>query len=92
MPQQDSWCLGSSGTRVQSPARQSRLRIQHCHSFGLGHDCGLDLIPDLGTSYAAGWPKMKKRKKEREREGRKEGRWEGSKEGRKERKEMSLEK
>lgn len=28
------------------------LRIQHCCSHSLGHDCGSDLIPGLGTLYA----------------------------------------
>ena len=28
--------------------------------YGLGHACGLDLIPGPGTPYAMGRPKMKK--------------------------------
>jgi len=32
--------LWSTGTQVQSLARQRRLEILHCHN------CGLDLIPD----------------------------------------------
>ena len=28
----------------------SRLRIQHCHCYGLDHCCGMDLIPGSGTS------------------------------------------
>ena len=32
-------------------------------SCGVGHNCGLDLIPDPGTPYAAGQPKKKKKKK-----------------------------
>ena len=40
--------------------------IWPCHSCGIGHNCGADLILDLGTPYAAGWPK-KKTKQEKER-------------------------
>ena len=50
----DRWHLGSTGSQVHSPA---------WHSCGLGHDCGLDLIPGPGTPYAEGWPKMKKKRK-----------------------------
>ena len=52
------WHLESAGKQVQSPAWHSGLRIQHCRSCGLGHDCSLDLIPGLGTPYASGRPKM----------------------------------
>ena len=55
----DLWCLGSTGLNVRSPAQHSGLRIQHCCSCGLGRDCGLDLVPGLGTPYAVGQPKMK---------------------------------
>ena len=51
------WCLGNAGMQVQSLARHSGLRIQHCHSCSLGHNYGLDLIPGLGTPYVAGQPK-----------------------------------
>ena len=36
------------------------LRIQHCPSRGLGLHCSSDLIPGLGTPYAARWPKKRK--------------------------------
>ena len=39
--------------QVQSLARHSELKIRHCRSYSL------DLIPDLGTPYAVGWPKKK---------------------------------
>ena len=39
------------------------LRIQHCCSCDIGHNCGSDLIPGLGTPYAMEWPKKKKKKK-----------------------------
>ena len=29
---------------------RSGLRIWHCHSCGVGHSCGSDSIPGLGTS------------------------------------------
>ena len=35
---------------------------QHCYTCGLGHNCGLDQIPGLGTPYSAGQPKRKKKK------------------------------
>ena len=52
-------------TQVRSLARHSGLRIPHCCSCGLGPNCGLDLIPGLGTPYATGWPKKKRQKKDR---------------------------
>ena len=60
--QRDWQHLGSSGTQVRSPAWHSGLRIQHCHSCDLGPDRGLDLIPGLGTPYAAGQLKKEKKK------------------------------
>lgn len=32
-----------------------------CCSYGVGENCGLDLIPGLGTPYAPGRPKMNKK-------------------------------
>ena len=29
----------------------------------VGHNCGLDLIPGLGTPYIMGWPKKRKKRK-----------------------------
>ena len=58
MVEQDWQCLGSPGVQVRSPARHSGLRIRHCLSFNLGHDCISDLIPSPGTPYAAGQPKL----------------------------------
>ena len=51
--------------QVQSLAWHSRLKnpalLQlHCD---IGHNCGSDLIPDPGTPYAMGQPKMKKENK-----------------------------
>ena len=56
--QWDLWHFGSTGIQVCSLAQHSQLRIQCCCSCILGHNCGLDLIPGPGTSYAAGQPKM----------------------------------
>ena len=50
---QDQQSLGSIGMRVRSPAQHRGSRIRCCWSCGLGHDCGLDLIPGPGTPYAA---------------------------------------
>ena len=52
--------LGSPRTQVRSPARHSGLRIQCCHSCGLGCNCGSDLIPGSGTAYAVGSQRDKK--------------------------------
>ena len=64
--QWDQQCFWSAGTQVQSPARNSGLRKRCCHSCTIGHNCGSDLSHGLGTPYAMGWPKKKKKKKERE--------------------------
>ena len=58
MVEQDWQCLGSPRVQVRSPARHSGLRIRHCLSFNLGHDCISNLIPSLGTPYAVGQPKL----------------------------------
>ena len=57
--------LWSAGTQVQSPAWQSGLRIPHCHSCGIGHSCGSDLIPGPGTPPAVGWPKKRRRRRKK---------------------------
>ena len=59
-------------TQVQSLALHSGLRIWCCHSYGVGHSCGFDSIPDLGTSISQK-EKEKKRKEGSER-GRRERR------------------
>ena len=56
----DQPCLWRGGMQVRSPAQHSGLRIWRCHSCGIVCNCGLDLIPVLGTPYATGWPKRKK--------------------------------
>ena len=48
-------------TQVCSLSQYSGLRIWCCCSFGLGCDCGLDLIPGPGVPYAVGQPKKKKK-------------------------------
>ena len=52
--------LFAAGTRVQSPARHSGLRIPCCHSCGFGCAFGLDPIPGPRTQNALGQPKGKK--------------------------------
>ena len=54
--------LGSAGTQVPSPAWHRGLRIQHCHSCGIGHTCSSDLIPGPGAPHAMGRPKWKFKK------------------------------
>ena len=45
------------------PGPAQWIKIPHCCSCGLGHDCGSFLMPGPGTPYAAGRPKMIKKKK-----------------------------
>ena len=40
----------------------SRLGIQCCHYYGLGHCCGAGLIPDPGTSACCGHSKKQTNK------------------------------
>ena len=55
--------LVSVEVRVQSLAWHSRLRIQHCHSCGVGRSSSLDSVPGLGTSICyRGGQKRKKKK------------------------------
>ena len=42
--------------QVQSPAKPSGLRIQHCCSCGIGCS-SLAIVPGPGNPYAIGWPK-----------------------------------
>ena len=49
---------------IPSPAHW--LRIWHCRSCGIGHDCNSYLIPGLGSLYATGWPKNKNKKNNQE--------------------------
>ena len=55
--------LGSTGTQVPSPPWCNELRIQHCHSCGLGYNCSFDLTPGPGTPCATGQPKKRKKRK-----------------------------
>ena len=57
MAQWDRRCLEVLGCRFNFLV--TRLRIWHSHSCSLGHNCSSDLIPGLGTPYAAGQPKNK---------------------------------
>ena len=59
--QRDQQCFWSAGLWVWSLARQSRIRIQGCHSYGVGCSWDSDLIPGLGTPYALGAKKEKKK-------------------------------
>ena len=68
MVQRDQQRLWNAGTRVQSPAPGSGLRACCCHGCGAGCDCGLDLIPGLGTPYAMGQPEKKKAKKKKKKD------------------------
>ena len=68
MAQQDGWYLGNAGMQVPYSAQRSGLRTWHCHSCSLGCNRGSDLIPGLGTPYAAGWPKKRKERKKEEEE------------------------
>ena len=56
------WCNGIGGILVLSPAWHSGLRMLCYHSCDLGHNCSLDLIPDLGTSTCHRAAKKEKQK------------------------------
>ena len=74
-----SFCCGATGLAaslepwdagwIPSPAQWVKepvlpqLQRCHCCSSGVGQNCGSDLIPGQGTSYATGPPKEKKIKK-----------------------------
>ena len=53
--------------QVRPPARQRGLRIQHCHSCSLGHDCSRDPIPGPGAPHATGQPNKERKKGKEER-------------------------
>jgi len=53
----ECWVEGS----IPSPAHWVKDLL--LPQLQLRHDFSSDLIPGLGTPYAAGWPKMKKKKK-----------------------------
>ena len=46
---------------VWSLAQHSELRIRCCCSCSAGHSCGLDLIPDLGTSICHKYRQKRKK-------------------------------
>ena len=48
----------------QSLAWCSGLKVQHCCSCGVVCSCSLDLIPSLGTSYAASAAKKDKKQEQ----------------------------
>ena len=52
----------ASGCRFDPQPGTVGLRIPSCRSCGIGHNCGLDLIPSPGTPYVRGQPKKKKKK------------------------------
>ena len=54
--------LGAAKLWFRSLAQHSGLGIQRCHSCGLGHDYGSDLIPGLGALCAVGQSKKRKTK------------------------------
>lgn len=51
---------GALGLRFDPWPGVVGLRIWHCQSWSLGHDCGWDLSPGQGTPYAKEQPKKKK--------------------------------
>ena len=54
--------LVSVALPVQSLAQPSGLRIRRCFSSGVGHRCGLDSLPGLGTSVRSGCGQKRGRK------------------------------
>ena len=56
-----SWEHWDTGL-IPGPAQyDKKSALPHCHSCGLGSNCSLDLTPGLGTPYAMGHPKKKKK-------------------------------
>ena len=49
------------GHRINCQPGTAIKRIQHCHSCSIGHKCGLDLFPGLGTPFAVRRGKKKKK-------------------------------
>ena len=46
---------------LEFPLWYNGLRIRHCHSCGVGHSCRWDSVPGLGTPYAVGTTRKKKK-------------------------------
>ena len=46
--------LPLEAVRVQPPVWHSGLKILHHRDFGIGHSCGSDSVPGLGTSICHG--------------------------------------
>ena len=59
--QRDQWQRWSPGMQVQFPAWQRGLRAWHCCCCGIGSNCSSNVIPGLGTPYAVGQPKKKRK-------------------------------
>ena len=57
----------TAGVQVQFPAQYGGLRIQFCHSCGVGCSCGLDSVSGLGTSKCCWYSHKKKKKKKKTR-------------------------
>ena len=60
---QDQQPLWNPGMQVQCPAPHRGLRIRHCRSCRVGHNCSPNLIPGPETPYAADAVIIKKKKK-----------------------------
>ena len=58
--------LRSAGMKLRCLALHNELWIWHCHSCSLGHNCTLDLIPQM----LRGGKKKKKLKKKKKKGGR----------------------
>ena len=54
-------CRLNEKCAMEFPLWHSGLRTWYCHSCGLGHNCGLDLIPGPGTSCLECGKKKKKK-------------------------------
>lgn len=60
----DQQPLWNPGMQVQCPAPHRGLRIRHCRSCTVGHNCSPNLIPGPETPYAADAVIIKKKKSE----------------------------
>ena len=58
--QRDQQHLCCARTQVRCPAQDCTLRIRHCQSCAIGHNCSWDLTPGPGTPHGKGKPKKEK--------------------------------
>lgn len=63
---QESGIIGPGSMLWEFPLGRSVLRIQPCHSYGMGRSCSLNSIPGSGTSICHEHRQKQKMKKKKE--------------------------